>query len=232
VTKNEQPTNQVDKKETENEEFEAGAELLLPIETILSTGMHIGTRIKTKELEPFIYRVRPDGLFVLDIKQTDERIRAAAKFISRIEPSRVVVVSARIYGRVPVEKFCEVTKAIPIIGRFPPGLISNPSYSGHLDPHLVIVTDPNADRQAVKESASMGVPILALVDTDNSLSNVDFIIPVNNKGRRSLATVYWLLARQVLRENGEISTDGDLQISIDEFETKPIETVQDQSEDE
>jgi len=78
----------------------------------------------------------------------------------------------------------------------------------------------------------MGVPVLALVDTDNSLSNIDFIIPVNNKGRRSLATVYWLLARQILRENGEISPDGELQISIDEFETKPIETVPDQFEEE
>lgn len=232
MTSKKQLTNQVDEKEIETEEFEAEAELLLPIETILSAGMHIGTRIKTKDLEPFIYRVRPDGLFVLDVKQTDERIRAAARFISRLEPSRVVVVSARIYGRVPVEKFCEVTKAVPIIGRFPPGLISNPSYSGHLHPHLVIVTDPNADRQVLKEAASMGVPVLALVDTDNSLSNIDFIIPVNNKGRRSLATVYWLLARQILRENGEISPDGELQISIDEFETKPIETVPDQFEEE
>jgi small subunit ribosomal protein S2 len=97
---------------------------------------------------------------------------------------------------------------------------------------LVIVTDPNADRQALKEAASMGVPVLALVDTDNSISDIDFIIPVNNKGRRSLATVYWLLARQVLREKGEISPEEDLQVSIDEFETKPVETPQYQSEEE
>ncbi len=226
-------TLKIENSEISDEEFKAEeAELLLPIETILSAGMHIGTRIKTKDLEPFIYRIRPDGLFVLDIKQTDERIRTAAKFISQIDPERVVVVSARIYGRIPVQKFCEVTSTVPVIGRFPPGLISNPLYSGHIDPHLVIVTDPNADRQAIKEASSMGIPIIALIDTDNSLANIDLIIPVNNKGRRSLATVYWLLARQVSREKSEIQQDGDLTVSIDDFETKPLEVTATSSDEE
>ena len=143
----------------------------------------------------------------------------------------MIVVSARIYGRVPVQKFCEVTGTYPVIGRFPPGLISNPLYSGHLDPHLVLVTDPNADKQAVKEASSVGIPVIALVDTDNSLSNLDFVIPANNKGRRALATIYWQLARQVLRERGEIPSDGDLSTPIDDFETKQLEAVAPSSEE-
>ena len=62
--------------------------------------------------------------------------------------------------------------------------------------------------------------MIALCSTDNDFSFVDLVIPTNNKGRRALATVYWLLARQVLRERGEIPPDGDLDTPIEEFEVK------------
>ena len=207
-------------------ELGAGAELLLPLESLLSAGIHIGTRIKTKDMEPFIYRVRPDGLFVLDVKKTDERIRMAAKFIAKFEPSKVVVASSRLYGRTPIEKFCGLTHSLPILGRFLPGLFSNPLHSSHIEAEIVIVTDPKADRQAVKEAAMIGIPVIALCDTDNDFINVDFVIPANNKGRRALATMYWLLARQVLRERGGIPADSELSTSIDDFETKLVESAE------
>jgi len=195
-------------------------ELLLPQDTLLSAGIHIGTRMKTKDMDPFIYRVRPDGLFVLDVKKTDERIRIAAKFLARFEPSKVVAVAARLYGKEPVRRFCEVTKATPIIGRFIPGMLSNPLYSGRIEPNVVIVSDPKADVQAVKEAGAIGVPVIALCSTDNEFAGVDFVIPTNNKGRRALAVVYWLLARQMLRERGELPPDGSPTQSIDDFEVK------------
>ena len=198
-------------------------DLLLPIEALLSAGIHIGTRIKKRDMEPFVYRVRPDGLFVLDINQTDERLRTASKFISRFDPSRVIVVSSRLYGRTPVTKFCEVTHTTPVVGRFLPGLFSNPNHSDHLEADVVIVTNPKVDKQALVEASLAGIPVIALCDTDNDFANIDFIIPANNKGRRSLATIYWLLARQYLREKGEIPSDGDLSTPIDQFETKLIE---------
>jgi small subunit ribosomal protein S2 len=211
----------------EDEELEAAgeAELLLPITTLLSAGIHIGTRIKTGEMNPFVFRVRPDGLFVLDVKKTDERIRTAAKFLAQFEPSKTIVVSARLYGRTPVAKFCEVTGSVPVVGRFMPGLLSNPSYESHIEPEVIIVSDPKADEQAVDEAAIIGVPVVALCDTDNSISQVDFIIPTNNKGRRALATVYWLIARQILREKGDLSEEADLPISIDDFETQLAEVA-------
>jgi len=211
---------EVEREKAEKAEKAAEEELLLPRDALLSAGIHIGTRTKTKDMTPFIYRVRPDGLFVLDVKKTDERIRVAARFIAQFEPSKVVAVSARLYGREPVRKFCEVTGAIPVVGRFVPGTFSNPSYSGHIEPDLVIVSDPKADYQAVREASTIGVPVIALCSTDNDFSFVDLVIPTNNKGRRALATVYWLLARQVLRERGEIPPDGDLDTPIEEFEVK------------
>jgi len=194
--------------------------LLLPQDTLLSAGIHIGTRMKTKDMDPFIYRVRPDGLFVLDVKKTDERIRIAAKFLARFEPSKVVTIAARLYGQEPARRFCEVTKATPIIGRFIPGMLSNPLYAGRIEPNAVIVSDPKADVQAVKEAGAIGVPVIALCSTDNEFAGVDFVIPTNNKGRRALAVVYWLLARQMLRERGELPPDGNPTLSIDDFEVK------------
>ena len=195
-------------------------ELLLPQDTLLSAGVHIGTRMRTKDMDPFIYRVRADGLFVLDVKKTDERIRVAAKFLARFEPSKIVAVAGRLYGQSPVEKFCQVIGATPIVGRFIPGMLSNPLYPKRLEPNVIIVSDPKADVQAVKEAANIGVPVVALCSTDNDFSFVDLVIPTNNKGRRALAVIYWLLARQILRERGEIPADGDPIQSIEDFEIK------------
>ena len=203
-----------------DEDIGVGIELLLPRDALLSAGIHIGTRIKTKDIQPFIYKVRNDGLFVLDIQKTDERIRVAGKFLSRFEPSRVVVTSNRLYGRTPIQKFCELTHASPILGRFPPGIFSNPLHSKYIEADVVVITDSKSDKQAVKEASTIGIPVIALCDTDNDFRDVDLVIPTNNKGRRALATVYWLLARQVLVDRGELSSSGELQVSIDEFETK------------
>jgi len=210
-----------EKKEEKGEAEVLGeGELLLAQDVMLSAGIHIGTRMKTKDMDPFIYRVRPDGLFVLDVKKTDERIRVSAKFLARFEPSKIAAVAARLYGQSPVEKFCEVVGATPIIGRFIPGLFSNPLSPNRIEPSVLIVSDPKADVQAVKEASNTGIPVVALCSTDNDFSYADLAIPTNNKGRRALAVIYWLLARQILRERGEIPPDGEISQSIDDFEVK------------
>ena len=187
---------------------------------LLSSGIHIGTRMKTKDMDQFVYRVRPDGLFVLDVKKTDERIRTAAKFLSRFDPPKIAAIAARLYARYPVKKFCEITKATSIAGRFVPGLFSNPLYRDHIEPSVVIISDPKADAQAIDEASIMGIPVIALCSTDNEPSGVDLVIPTNNKGRRALAVIYWMLARQVLRERDELPPDKDMDLSIDDFEAK------------
>jgi len=209
-----------EKIEEETTEAVAEEELLLPRDTLLSAGIHIGTRMKTGDMEQFIYRVRPDGLFVLDVKKTDDRIRVAAKFLSRFEPAKIAAAAARLYAQEPSKKFCEVTGATPVVGRFIPGLLSNPLYADRIEPEVLIISDPRADFQAVKEASSAGIPVVALCSTDNEFSGVDLVIPTNNKGRRALAVIYWLLARQVLRERGELPPDKDLPFSIDDFEAK------------
>ena len=215
---NEEEAKPIEKEETT--EVAVVEELLMPRDTLLSVGIHIGTRMKTLEMEQFIYRVRPDGLLVLDVKRTDERIRVAGKFLARFEPSKVAAVATRLYAQEPVSKFCEVTGATPVAGRFIPGLLSNPLYPDRIEPEVLIVSDPKADAQAVKEAASVGIPVVALCSTDNEFTGVDLVIPTNNKGRRALAVIYWLLARQVLRERGELPSDKDLPLTVDDFEAK------------
>ena len=195
-------------------------ELLMPRDALLSAGIHIGTRMKTGDMEQFIYRVRADGLFVLDVKKTDDRIRAAAKFLARFDPAKIAAAASRLYAQEPVSKFCQVTGATAVVGRFIPGLLSNPLYPNRIEPEVLIVSDPRADLQAVKEAASVGIPVVALCSTDNEFAGVDLVIPTNNKGRRALAVVYWLLARQVLRERGELLTEKDLPLTVDDFEAK------------
>jgi small subunit ribosomal protein S2 len=192
---------------------------------ILSTGIRVGTPVRTKYMAPFIVRANPEGLYILDISKTLARIDVAAKFIGRANISKVAVTSAREYGKIPVQKFCQLTGATGIFGRFMPGTFTNPSLPNYMEPEMVIVTDPQADQQAVMEATRAGVTVLAISNSDNVTSRVDLIIPANNRGRKALATVYWLLAREVLKKQGTIKTDSEMKVPIDDFETKLVEEV-------
>ena len=196
-------------------------ELLATMDRYLAAGCHIGTQVKTQDMEPFVYRQRPIGLYVLDVRKTDERIRTAAKFISRINPDKIVVISGRVYGKRPVQAFATYIRAHAFTDRFVPGTLTNPNIAGprvYIEPELVILTDPRTDQQALSEAGRIGVPVVALCDTDNVTTNVDLVIPSNNRGRKALALIYFLLARQVLRERGEITPDGESAFTADDFE--------------
>ncbi|MEM4488298.1 MAG: 30S ribosomal protein S2 [Desulfurococcaceae archaeon] len=194
-------------------------ELLVSIDKYLSAGVHIGTHICTKFMEPYVYRVRSDGVYILDVKKIDERLRTAGKFLARYDPAKIAVVSVRLYGVKPVQKTCQYLQCKPFIGRFLPGTLTNPSLKWYFEPEVVVLTDPRADSQALKEASEIGLPVVAFADTDNRTDYIDLIIPGNNKGRKSLALLYWVLARQVLRERGGIPPTADLPEQPSEFET-------------
>ena len=178
------------------------ADLLIPVDDYLSAGVHIGTQQKTKDMERFIHRVRTDGLYVLDVGRTDERIRTAADFLENYDPEQVLVASSRQYGRFPAEQFADAIGARARTGRFIPGTLTNPDYDGYIEPDVLVVTDPIGDSQAVTEAITVGIPVIGMCDSNNSTSNVDLVIPTNNKGRRALSVVYWLLANETLDRRG------------------------------
>jgi small subunit ribosomal protein S2 len=196
------------------------SELLIPLDKYLAAGLHIGTQQKTKDMERYIYRVRADGLYVLDVRKTNDRILSGSKFLAKFEPENILAVSTRQYGQTPVRRFGEVIGSKTIPGRFIPGTLTNPNYGKFMEPEVLMVTDPRSDSQAIIEAKQIGLPVVALCDTENLLGNVDMVIPVNNKGRKAIALVYWLMARQILREREVIGPEDELDILPAEFELK------------
>ncbi|MFQ5909297.1 MAG: 30S ribosomal protein S2 [Thermoplasmata archaeon] len=192
--------------------------LLIPEDQYLVSGVHIGTQQKSADMKPFIYKVRTDGLYVLDIRRTDRRMRGAAKFLARYEPERILVVAARQYGQKPAKVFASTIGTKVFAGRFVPGTLTNPDLPMFTEPDILVVTDPAADQQALKEALNVGIPIIGLCDANNETKYVDLIIPTNNKGRRALATIYWLLTRQVLKEKGTIKEESEFELAIEDFE--------------
>lgn len=193
-------------------------DLLIEEDTYLTSGVHIGTQQKSADMKDFIFKVRTDGLYVLDIKKTDERLRLAAKLIAGFRPEEVLVVSARQYGQKPVRMFSNRIGCKAFPGRFVPGTLTNPMLDVYVEPKVIMVTDPAADQQALREAVKSRIPVIGLCDANNETKYVDLIIPANNKGRRSLAVVYWLLAREVLKARGEIQANTDFKEEIKDFE--------------
>ena len=197
-------------------------ELLIDEDTFLTCGVHIGTKQKSKDMEPYVYKVRDDGLRILNVNMTSEKVVEAAQFLKDFDPKDVLVVSARQYGWKPATKFAESCGFECIAGRFTPGRLTNPEMRFFIEPKVIVLTDPAADAQAFREATNIKIPVIAMCDSNNLTTNVDIVIPGNNKGRRSLALIYWLLSREILRIRGELASDEDLEETIDDFEAPLI----------
>ncbi|KAF1075073.1 30S ribosomal protein S2 [Methanogenium sp. MK-MG] len=189
-------------------------ESLVPVEEYLAAGVHIGTQQKSKDMKRFIYRVRGDGLYILDIQETDSRIKTAAEFIAKYAAPKVLVVTSRQYGQYPAKKFATAIGGTYKVGRFIPGMLTNHNMPNYIEPDVVVVTDPIGDAQAIKEGVENGIPVVALCDTNNMTKYIDLVIPTNNKGRKALSMVYFLLTREVLKARG-IATS----LTQEDFET-------------
>ena len=201
-----------------DEESQTNDDLLVPEESYLTSGVHIGTQQKSADMKGFIFKVRNDGLYVLDVKKTDERIKVAAKFLAQFEPGKILVVSTRQYGQKPAKVFARAIGTKVFAGRFVPGTMTNPNLPQFVEPDVLLATDPAADEQSLREALNIGIPIAALCDANNETRNVDIVIPTNNKGRRALAMIYWLLAREILKARGTILGNEDYRLTIEDFE--------------
>lgn len=197
-----------DKKSKKKEE-----DLLVSREKYLKFGVHIGTSIKNKDMKKFIYKIMTNGLAVMNLKMIDTRIRVASKFLA--SKKDILVVSRKI--RKPVETFANAIGAKAIIGRFMPGTLTNPNSKNFMEPDVILLTDPYIDKQALKEGVKMRIPIVALCNTFNSTSFVDVILPCNNKGRKSVALIFYLLTREILKERGEIKSDEEFKLKVEDF---------------
>lgn len=178
-------------------------EMLVEREDYLSNGVHIGTKAKHKDMEKYVFHVKKNQLAIIDLDQTDERIREVANFLSQYNPEEILVVGRKEAAHKAIESFSEAVGTEVISGRFMPGTLTNPQSDSFREPEVVLVTDPEEDAQAINEAVDSKIPVVSIVDSADSLEDIDLALPANNKSENALGLVFFLLAREIADSKGE-----------------------------
>jgi len=196
---------------TQDEKF------LVPRDVYLKSGIHIGTKFRTAYMEQFIYKTRPDGLSVLNLQKIDERLGIAANFLAQYKPEDILVICRRENGWKAVELFGRLTGIRTFAGRYPPGILTNPNLEQYTEAKIVLVVDAWPDRNAVLDAVNVGIPVMALCDTNNQTNFLDFVIPCNNKGKKSLGLIFYILIKELLKLKGKLKADDEFTNKIEDF---------------
>jgi len=192
-------------------------DLLVPNDQYLKAGIHIGTKFKTKYMSNFIYKTRPDGLSVLNIQKIDERIKVMANLLAQYDPKDILIVSRRENGWKAVKMFAKLTGCKFFAGRYPPGVLTNPNLEQFTKPSIILVTDPWPDRNAVQDALEMSIPVIALCDSNNQSNNIDLVVPCNNKGKKSLGLLFWILSKEFMKNKELIKSDDEFKYVLEDF---------------
>ncbi len=191
---------------------------LVPLDQLISSGIHIGTKFRTKHMAKYIYKISPNGLCVLDIEKINDGLKAAAEKLAKYDTQNIVVISRRENGWAPVKAFAKATGVKHVFaGRYPAGTITNPNLDTFFEPKIMLVVDPFPDKNAVKDGLNIGIPIIGLCDSNNTTENIDIVVPCNNKGAKSLGLIFWIFANEYLKAKGILKEGENLQISVDDF---------------
>jgi small subunit ribosomal protein S2 len=206
------------------EQTEVVEGLLLPVEKYLESGIHIGTKLRNADTAKFIYKKRKDGIYIIELKAIDNGIREALNVLKNYDQGQITIVATRVYAANAAKKAQRFLPKLDIITkRFVPGTFTNPESRQFREPECVIVCDPRNEREAIKEASYMRIPIIGLVDTDNSARDINYVVPMNNKGRKSLSVFFWLFVRELLLKEGKIKNYSEFKVPISYFERLDIE---------
>nr|MBD3312145.1 30S ribosomal protein S2 [archaeon] len=188
------------KKEKKREKKEKG--MLVPNDDYLKFGVHIGTKNKSRFMKNFIYKIRPDGLAIFDVKKINKRLKTICEYLAKFEPEEILIVCKRENGEKPLKMLSMATGIKTITGRYLPGIMTNPNNDQFIEPKVVVVTDTWYDKQALSDAVKSEAAIIALTNTHTITANVDIALPCNNRGHKSLALVYWIIAREYAKTRG------------------------------
>jgi len=195
----------------------AEEQFLVPLDEYLKVGLHIGTKFRTKFMAPFIYKVRSDGLAILNVQDIDKRLKIASNFLNQFDQKDILIACRRENGWKSAKLFSKLTGIKVFTGRYPPGILTNINLKSFTEAKILLVTDPWPDRNAINDASKLGIPIIALCDTNNDPKSVDFVVPCNNKGKKSLGLVFWILAREFLKSKKLIKDEKEMIHSLEDF---------------
>ena len=191
-------------------------ESLVPIEEYLTAGVHIGTKYKNGFSNEFVHKSRPDGLKVIDTAQTDLKLKALIRVVSRYEPHEVAIMGRRENAKKPLGMLKNLVGFDVYTGRYLPGMMSNAELDTYKEYKLVIVCDPLTDKNILEEAFSLGVMTAGFCDTNNKTNKLDLVIPINNKGKKSLGLALMILAKHYL-VNRKIIKESEFTYTLDDF---------------
>ncbi len=183
----------------------------------LKSGIHIGTKFKTKYMSQFIYKTRPDGLSVMNLQKIDERIKNAINMLSKYDPKDILIIGRRENAWKGLKQLHKLTSITTINGRYPPGILTNPNLKTFTEPKVLMVCDPWPDKNAVEDAYKVGIPVIALCDTNNQSNKLDLIVPANNKGKKSVGLIFYLIAKGYMQKKGLLLGNEEMSAKLDDF---------------
>jgi small subunit ribosomal protein S2 len=193
-------------------------ETIVPLTDYIACSIHLGTKVITPDLRKYVYKRRADGLAVLNTNLIDDKIRESAKFLNEFDAKDVFIVCKREAGWPAVEKFSEVTGIRCFCKKYPAGIITNLQLETFFEAKLAIVCDPWVDKNALNDALKLKLPVLGICDTNNYATGITQVIPANNKSRKSIGLILFILAREFLKAQGK--DDEAKELKLEDFAGK------------
>jgi len=202
------------------------------VRRMLTCEVHIGSENISPTMKRYVYKRNADtGVHIIDLRKTWEKLQLAARVIVAMENSMdvcaVALTSTKSFtaGAAKQEpfaqraalKFSQYVGCKHIAGRYTPGTFTNRKQAHFFEPRLLVVSDPIKDFQPILESSYVNMPVIAMSNIDSPTRHIDIAIPCNTNSPYSVALMWWMLAREVLRLRGDVKREAEWPVLVDMF---------------